>query len=74
MADDAHEKSHCNHDLCFMSEWLLRRHKYLGARLELLSLVRRIVQAPAPAPAPAPVPVHVLMLALISYSSVAASS
>ena len=70
MADDAHEKSHCNHDLCFMSEWLLRRHKYLGARMELLSLVRRIV----PAPAPAPAPVHLLMLALISYSSVAASS
>ena len=68
MADDAHEKSHCNHDLCFMSEWLLRRHKYLVSRMELLSLVRRIV------PAPAPAPVHVLMLALISYSSVAASS
>ena len=68
MADYAHEKSHCNHDLCFMSEWLLLRHKYLGARMELLSLVRRI------APAPDPAPVHVLMLALIIYSSVAASS
>ena len=68
MADHAHEKSHCNHALCFMSEWLLRRHKYLGLGTELLSLVRRID------PAPDPDPVHVLMLALISYSSVAASS